>query len=67
MENASIPKFTRLRYVRSKDPDMIQQFLEAVGVRVQIYGAPVWTGEAWYLWFIPDDRGADINSVNLDG
>lgn len=66
MENASIPKHTRLRYVRSRDPELIQQFLEAVGVRVQIYGAPVWTGESWFLWFIPDDRGADINSVNLD-
>ncbi len=60
------PKFTRLRFAKSKDPVMLIAWLEALGVRVQIYGSPQWTGEAWYLWFVPGDLGSDINSIDLD-
>ncbi len=54
-----LPKTTRLRFVRSKKADNLILFLENLGVRVQIYGAPVWDGKKWYLWFVPDDRGED--------
>lgn len=61
------PSTTRLRYVKSKNPDLIVAFCDKLGVRIQIYGAPAWTGKAWYLWFVPSDRGDDIKSINLDG
>lgn len=62
-----VPKFTRLRYAKTREIDLIQSYLEAIGTRVQIYGAPVWTGSKWVLWFVPDDRLADVKSVDLDG
>lgn len=61
-----IPKVTRLRFARSSDPAMLQAWLESLSVRVQIHGCPQWDGKAWWLWFIPDDRGADIPSMDLD-
>lgn len=60
-----LPQITRLRFVSAKKPEQIQQFLTLLGVRVQIYGSPVWDGNRWYLWFVPDDRKDDIQSVNL--
>jgi hypothetical protein len=62
-----LPKFTRLRYVKTREIDQIQKFLELIGSRVQIYGSPVWTGTQWVLWFVPDDRSNDVNSIDLDG
>lgn len=60
-----LPQTTRLRFVSAKKPEQIQQFLDLLGRRVQIYGAPVWDGNRWYLWFVPNDRASDINSVSL--
>ncbi len=60
------PTHTRLRYVKSKDPDLIVGFLEKLGRRVRIYGAPQYDGKSWYCWFVPNDMGADIRSVDLD-
>lgn len=59
------PSVTRLRYVIAKAPADLVDFLTSLGRRVQIYGAPVWDGKRWVLWFVPDDRGADIQSVDL--
>lgn len=61
-----LPKSTRLRFARSTDPAMLQVWLEQLGSRVQIYGSPQWDGKAWWLWFVPDDRGDDVPSINLD-
>lgn len=61
-----LPKVTRLRYLKSRKPERFQEFLTALGVRVQVYGQPVWDGKSWWLWFVPDDRGEDLPSVNLD-
>ena len=61
----NLPKFTRLRFVTAKDPNKIVSFLEAIGTRVQIYGSPVWDGKKWFLWFVPNDRGIDVESKNL--
>lgn len=60
------PKTTRLRYIKSKDPNALVEFLNQLGVRVQIYGAPVYAKNAWFLWFVPSDSGQDINSIDLD-
>ena len=61
-----MPSYTRLRFAKSRKPELLQQWLKLLGVRVQIYGAPVYDGKAWYLWFVPDDSGEDINSIDLD-
>lgn len=60
-----VPIHTRLRFAKSSDPQMFQMWLERLGSRVQIYSMQ-WDGKAWYLWFVPDDRGADIASIDLD-
>lgn len=66
MEYDNLPKTTRLRFVKSKKPERIVEFLNALGSRVQIYGSPVWDGKAWWLWFVPDDRKTDVPSLELD-
>lgn len=60
------PKTTRLRFVTAKAPEDLVAFLDSLGVRVQIYGQPVWNGKKWFLWFVPSDAGGDIPSVDLD-
>ena len=60
-----IPTTTRLRFVTAKTPELIVMFLDRLGRRVQIYGAPVFDGKRWVCWFVPDDHGADIKSVHL--
>ena len=61
------PATTRLRFVSSKKAETIVEFLNRIGFRVQIYGAPVWDGKRWYLWVVPpDDIKIDFQSVQLD-
>lgn len=61
------PHHTRLRYVQSKKPEKLVQFLASIPFRVQIYGAPVWDGKLWTLWFVPqDDISKDVKSGLLD-
>lgn len=63
----AVPGTTRLRYVRSKDPDQLIAFLAALTFRVQVYGSPVWDGKKWILWFVPpDDVTIDVPSGDLD-
>lgn len=60
------PTHTRLRYVSARKPKDLQIYLQRLGFRVQIYGAPVWDGKRWFLWFVPpDDDRRDIPSVDL--
>jgi len=60
------PATTRLRFVSAKQPATIELFLSKLGFRVQIYGAPVWDGKKWTLWFVPpDDIRKDVKSVEL--
>ena len=56
---------TRLRYISAKNPETIQAFLDGLGIRVQIYGQPIPHKGKWYLWFVPSDDGADIQSQDL--
>ena len=68
MSYSDYPKTTRLRFVSSPDADMIPEYFDALGVRVQIYGNPVWesTEKRWFVWFVPDDKSpVDIASVHL--
>ncbi len=59
-------KTTRLRWVSSKDANNLSLWLDKLGTRVQIYGAPQWNGKQWFLWYVPNDFGADIKSIDLD-
>lgn len=59
-----LPKHTRLRYVTARKKQDIVQFLQLLGKRVQIYSIQK-DGQRWVLWFVPDDRGADVASVDL--
>ena len=44
---------TRLRYVRSKDPDKILAYLsKLLGYKVEIKGNPTFVKGKWYLWFV---------------
>jgi hypothetical protein len=61
----SIPSNTRLRRFEAKSSQEIEDLVNALGVRIQIYGAPVFDGKRWTLWFVPNDKGADIKSVRI--
>ncbi len=56
---------TRLRYAKSRNPDLFEIYLSRLGVRVSIYDI-VYDGKKWFVWFVPDDRGRDIKSIDLD-
>lgn len=49
------PKFTRLRWVSSKDPNKLVKFLERLNFRVQIYQI-VFDGSEHVMYFVPDDE-----------
>jgi hypothetical protein len=62
----NIPITTRLRYVSAKGPKQIVEFFNRLGLRVQIYGNPVWDGKRWVCWFVPPDRNdIDVKSMEL--
>lgn len=62
----SKPITTRLRFVSAASPERIVEYLDRLPYRVQIYGAPVWNGRRWFLWFVPPDNVALVmKSVNL--
>lgn len=65
MSGSVSPDTTRLRFVSSKDPKALIQFLDSLGVRVEVKGNPVFNGKKWFLWFIPSDKGADVKSIEL--
>jgi hypothetical protein len=62
----SSPIYTRLSYAKAKDPDAFRLWLKTIAVRVQIYSM-AHDGKFWFLWFVPDDNGPDIQSVDLTG
>lgn len=60
------PQSTRLRFISSKQPGSITQFLSKLKFRVQIYDM-VHDGKKWFCWFVPpDDLTIDIDNVELD-
>lgn len=60
------PATTRLRWVRSKDPDTIVEWTQRIGVRVQIYQVLQAKDGKWYVWFVPGDQSTDLPSGDLD-
>lgn len=59
---------TRLRYVRSKDPELAEAAIESMPVRVQIYSIYFAKGKH-YIWFVADEGNTDglnITSEDLD-
>lgn len=48
---------TRLRYIRSKNPDSILEYVnKLIGYKIEIKGSPVFAQGKWYLWFILPDH-----------
>jgi hypothetical protein len=52
--------------VSSKDPKALALFLEKLGRRVVMLGPPQWNGKKWLLWFMPNEKGDDVKSLDLD-
>ena len=59
-----LPSTTRLRWVSAKKPETLQAFCDSLGKRVEIKEI-IWTGSVWVLWFVPDDKGSDVQSGKL--
>lgn len=62
------PLSTRLRYVRSKDPALVEATIESLPVRVQVYSIYFAKGQH-YIWFVADENskeGLNIVSEDLD-
>ena len=59
---------TRLRYVCSKSPDRILEYLnKLLGYKVEIKGNPTFVNKKWYLWFIlPEDLLKEYIYGDLD-
>lgn len=60
----SLPKLTRLRYVRARSPEDLESFFRSLGQRVQIYSINK-DKDKWVAWFVPGDRDPDIQSVDF--
>lgn len=58
------PKTTRLRWVKAKRPETIQAFCDRLDKRIEIKSLNH-VGGFWFLWFVPDDKRADIKSGQL--
>lgn len=57
---------TRLRYARSKDPDALVKWVNGLGFKIEIKGAPVKDGKFWYLWFIlPENFHIKMNNIEV--
>jgi hypothetical protein len=59
-----LPKTTRLRWVSAKDKNLIVKYCDTLGRRIEIYEI-VYAGNEWVMWFVPDDKGADLPSGML--
>ncbi len=60
------PSITRLQWVSSQDPSIIEAFTKRIGIRVQIYDI-IFAKNKWYMWYVlPDDFSGEIKSGNLD-
>jgi hypothetical protein len=61
-------KPTRLRFVYSKKPERIEEWVNGLFYKIQIYGPPVLDKGKWFLWFaISDDQMKELPGGNLDG
>ncbi len=55
------PLFTRLRYIKSKDADLLTQWSNRLTYRIDVYEI-VWhpTEKIWYLWYVPSDEARKV-------
>jgi len=59
-----VPQTTRLRWVSAKKPETLQKYCDTLGKRIEIK-AIVKDGGLWFLWFVPDDKRADVKSGQI--
>lgn len=59
---------TRLRYIRTKDPDKLLEYTnKLISYKVEIKGNPIFVKTKWYLWFIiPEDLMKEMPFGDLD-
>jgi len=59
-----LPTTTRLRWVSAKKPETIQKFCDTLDKRIEVKQI-LYVGGLWFLWFVPDDKRADVKSGRL--
>ena len=59
---------TRLRYVRSKNPDSILEYVnKLLGYKIEIKGNPIFVKGKWYVWFVlPEELVKELPHGDLD-
>lgn len=58
---------TRLKWVSSKDPKMLDLFCSKLPFKIEIKGNPVHDGKKWFLFFVlPEFEGVEFISRSLD-
>ena len=61
---------TRLRYLTSKDKDILSEAVESLPFKVEIKGAPILENKKWVIWFVlPEDDIPQVKkfrSMELD-
>ena len=59
---------TKLRYVRSKDPNKIVEYTnKLLAYKIEIKGNPIFVQKKWYLWFnLPEDILKEMPFGDLD-
>lgn len=60
------PKFTRVRWVKSKDKEMIASWFEGLDFRVTIWAADKDDKGVWDIMYVPDDRVATPPPIEVD-
>lgn len=59
---------TLLCYMRSKDPDLITQFVRQLPYKIEIKSGIMFDGKKYYLSYIlPDGFKGEIRDIDLDG
>lgn len=63
-----LKKRTQLRYVKSKDPDRIIEYVSMLlPYKIEIKGSPVFAQNKWFLWYnLPDELCKEVFSGDLD-
>ena len=59
---------TKLRYIRSKDPDKLIEYTnKLIPYKIEIKGSPQFANRKWYLWFnLSDDVIKEMPHGDLD-
>ena len=58
---------TRIRYVASKDVDLLISYVNSLPYKIEIKGNPILKGKKWFLFFIlPDNANKEIITGDLD-